>query len=166
MCPSKPIARKKSSMLEQYASVQEEPLIQRAIDMLEERLFKREGSLASTSAVRAYLRLKLAGEALEVFAVVFLDTQHGVLAYERMFQGTINGTQVFIRAVVKRAVEHNCAAVILAHNHPSGLTDPSPADKGITVRLQKALEYVDVRVLDHVIIGEGRPFSFVDAGLL
>lgn len=166
MCPSKPVAMKKSSMLEQYASLREEPLIQRAIDMLEKRVFRREASLPSSSAVRTYLRLKLAGEALEVFAVIFLDRQNGVLAYERMFEGTIDGTQVFIRAVVKRAVEHNCASVILAHNHPSGATDPSPADKGITVRLRKALEYIDVRVLDHVIIGEGKPFSFVDAGLL
>lgn len=166
MCPSKLVTKKTSSMLERYASVREEPLIQRAIDMLEERLFKREASLTSSFAVREYLRLKLAGEALEVFAVVFLDNQHCVIAYEPMFQGTIDGANVFPRAVVKRAIEHNCAAVIFAHNHPSGVTDPSRADKGFTVRLQKALELIDVRVLDHFIIGEGVPFSFAEAGLL
>lgn len=166
MYPSKPIAERESSMLERYASIREEPLIQRAIDLLEERLFKRGASLTSSSAVREYLRLKLAGEALEVFAVVFLDNQHCVIAYEPMFHGTIDGANVFPRAVVKRAIEHNCAAVIFAHNHPSGVTDPSHADKGLTVRLQRALELIDVRVLDHFIIGEGIPFSFAEAGLL
>ncbi|CUR45098.1 RadC family protein [Alloalcanivorax xenomutans] len=149
-----------------YASIQEDPLIRQAIGVLEERLFRRGASLTSPTAVREYLRLKLASEALEVFAVVFLDAQHCVIAYEQMFRGTIDGAAVYPRAVVKRAIEHNCAAVILAHCHPSGSTEPSQADKAITTRLKSALELVDVRVLDHFIIGEGVPFSFAEVGLL
>jgi DNA repair protein RadC len=149
-----------------YASIQDDPLIRQAIGVLEERLFKRGASLTSPAVVCEYLRLKLAGEALEVFAAVFLDAQHCVIAYEPMFRGTIDGATVYPRAVVKRAIEHNCAAVIFAHNHPSGSTEPSQADKAITKRLKSALELVDVRVLDHFVIGDGIPFSFAEAGLL
>lgn len=155
-----------SSALVRYASIHEDPLIRRAIGVLEERLFKRGAALTSPAAVREYLRLKLAGEPLEVFAVVFLDTRHRVLAFEPMFHGTIDGTSVYPRAVLKRVIEHNCAAVIFAHNHPSGLTEPSHADKAITSRLKSVLELVDVRVLDHFIVGKGTPFSFAETGLL
>jgi len=149
-----------------YASIQNDPLIRQAIGVLEERLFKRDATLTSPAAVREYLRLKLAGEAMEVFSVVFLDTQHRVIAYEAMFKGTIDGASVYPRVVVKRAIEYNCAAVIFAHNHPSGVTNPSREDKAITTRLKSALELIDMRVLDHFIIGEGIPFSFAEAGLL
>ena len=149
-----------------YASIQDEPLIRQAIGVLEERIFKRGEALTSPAAVREYLRLKLAGEAMEVFSVVFLDTRHRVIAYEPMFKGTIDGATVYPRVVVKRAIEYNSAAVILAHNHPSGVTDPSQADQAITTRLKSALELIDVRVLDHFIVGEGVPFSFAEAGLL
>lgn len=166
MNPSDTVADGASSALVQYASIQEDPLIQQAIGVLEERLFKHGAELISPASVREYLWLKLASEALEVFAVVFLDSRHRVIAFEPMFHGTIDGASVYPRAVLKRAIEHNCAAVIFAHNHPSGLTDPSHADKAITVRLKSVLELVDVRVLDHFIVGEGKPFSFAEAGLL
>lgn len=149
-----------------YASVREDPIVRQAIGVLEERLFKRGAALTSPKEVRQYLRLTLSSEALEVFAVVFLDNQHCVIACETLFQGTLDAACVYPRTVVKRVIEHNCAAVIFAHNHPSGSTAPSQADQLITGRLQAALALIDVRVLDHVIIGAGEPFSFAEAGLL
>lgn len=152
--------------LANYASVREDPIVCRAIGVLEERLFQRGAALTSPNDVRQYLRLRLASEALEVFAVVFLDSQHCVIACETLFQGTIDGACVYPRTVIKRVIEHNSAAVIFAHNHPSGLTEPSPADLRITKKLQSALELIDVPVLDHLIVGAGQPFSFAEAGLL
>lgn len=166
MSSSNKIADVRSSALVQYAEIQEDLLIRQAIGVLEERIFKRDAELTSPDAVRPYLRLKLASEPLEVFAVVFLDAQHRVIAFEPMFHGTIDGASVYPRAVLKRAIEHNCSAVIFAHNHPTGLTRPSNADKALTTRLKSVLEWVDVRVLDHFIIGEGEPYSFAEAGLL
>lgn len=166
MSSSDKIADVTSSALVQYAEIQEDLLIRQAIGVLEERIFKRDAELTSPDAVRPYLRLKLASEPLEVFAVVFLDAQHRVIAFEPMFHGTIDGANVYPRAVLKRAIEHNCSAVIFAHNHPTGLTRPSNADKALTTRLKSVLEWVDVRVLDHFIIGEGEPYSFAESGLL
>lgn len=152
--------------LANYASVREDPIVCRAISVLEERLFQRGPAITNPNAVRQYLRLKLASEALEVFAVVFLDSRHCVMACETLFQGTIDGACVYPRTVIKRVIEHNSAAVIFAHNHPSGSAAPSPADLQITERLKSALALIDVRVLDHLIIGAGQPFSFAEAGLL
>jgi DNA repair protein RadC len=166
MSSSKRVTNDASSKPTQYASAHEDPLIREAIGVLEKRIFKRGAKLTSPAGVREYLQLKLAGEALEVFAVVFLDSRHRVIAYEPMFQGTIDGAAVYPRAILKRAMDHNCAAVILAHNHPSGETEPSHADKAITSRIKAVLEMVDVRVLDHFVIGEGKPFSFAEAGWL
>lgn len=166
MSSSKTVASDASPALVQYASIQEDPLIRQAIGVLEKRIFKRGAKLATPAGVREYLHLKLAGEALEVFAVVFLDARHRVIAYEPMFRGTIDGATVYPRAILQRAMEHNCAGVIFAHNHPSGVTEPSEADRAITRRLQSVLAIVDVRVLDHFVIGEGKPFSFAEAGLL
>ena len=166
MSSSKRVANDASSKPVRYAKIQDDPLIREAIGVLEKRIFKRGAKLTSPAGVREYLHLKLAGEALEVFAVVFLDARHRVIAYEPMFHGTIDGAAVYPRAVLKRAMEHNCAAVILAHNHPSGETEPSHADRTITSRLKAVLEMVDVRVLDHFVIGEGKPFSFAEAGWL
>jgi len=113
-----------------------------------------------------YLSARLRGRPHEVFAVLFLDQQHRLLQYEEMFRGTINGASVHPREVVKAALRHNAAAVILAHNHPSGVAEPSHADRQITERLRSALDLVDVRVLDHVVIGEGQITSFAERGLL
>lgn len=101
-----------------------------------------------------------------MFAVVFLDAHHRVIAWEPLIHGTIDGTSLHPRAVLMRAIEHNCYAVIFAHNHPSGVTDPSQADRNITAVLKEVLALVDVRVLDHFIAGKGEPFSFALAGLL
>lgn len=141
-------------------------IIKQAIDLLEQRVFKAGPALECPEAVRDYLRLKLMAEANEVFAVVFLDNRHQVLAYEPMFKGTINATTVYPRVVVQRALTVNAAATILCHNHPSGMVEPSQEDRTITTRLKEALAMVDVRVLDHFIIGKGNPYSFAEAGLL
>ncbi len=123
-------------------------------------------ALSSPAAVRDYLRLVLSGKAHEVFCAVFLDSQNRVLAVEELFQGTLNQASVYPREVVKRALAHNAAALILAHNHPSGVAEPSHADENLTQALKNALALVDVRVLDHFVIGEGCAISFAERGLL
>ena len=122
--------------------------------------------LNSPAAVRDYLHLKLVAEPNEVFAVVFLNCQHQVLAYEPMFKGTVDQTSVYPRVLVQRALALNASAVILAHQHPSGMTVPSTADQALTDRLKAALAMVDVRVVDHFIVGKGTPYSFAESGLL
>jgi DNA repair protein RadC len=123
--------------------------------------------LSSPQAVRDYLRLLLAGKEHEVFAVVLLDAQHRVLYCEEVFRGTLNQTSVYPREVVKLALRHNAAAVIFAHNHPSGAAEPSQADRWLTDQLKAALALVDVRVLDHFIVaGTQAPLSFAERGLL
>jgi DNA repair protein RadC len=123
-------------------------------------------TLNSPRAVRDYLQLQLAGRSQEVFMVLFLDTQHRVIATEELFHGTLSQTSVYPREVVKRALAHNAAAVILAHNHPSGVTEPSGADQLLTSALKQALALVDVTVLDHFVVAAGRTLSFAERGLL
>jgi len=122
--------------------------------------------LSSPEATRAYLKTRLHGYTREVFACLFLDNRHRVIRFEELFQGTIDGASVHPREVVRRALEVNAAAVIFAHNHPSGVTEPSQADLRITQRLKDALALVDVRVLDHLIIGDGNGASLAEQGLL
>jgi DNA repair protein RadC len=152
--------------LSTIAPEQEDWIIQRAIALLERRVFKVGPCLSRPAAVRDYLRLKLVAEPNEIFAVVFLDSMHQVLAYEPLFRGTINSTAVYPRVVVQRVLELKAAAVVLAHQHPSGGTEPSSADRTLTQQLQAALALIDVRVLDHIIVGQGTPYSFAEAGLL
>jgi DNA repair protein RadC len=122
--------------------------------------------LTSPASVREYLQLKLRDRKAENFGAVFLDNRHRVLCFEEMFQGTIDGAQVHPRVVVQRALEANAAAVILYHNHPSGVAEPSKADENITSRLKDALSLVDVRVLDHFVVGAEDVTSFAERGLL
>ena len=144
----------------------EEHLVKRAIAVLEHRLFQRGPQLISPSATKSYLRLQLAQEDHEVFALIYLDTSHRVLGFERLFHGTIDHTKVQPRYVLQRALDHRAAALILIHNHPSGLTEPSEVDRALTRRLKSLFAEVDIRVLDHFIIGQGEPFSFLENGLL
>ncbi|MCU0841867.1 MAG: DNA repair protein RadC [Thiobacillaceae bacterium] len=123
-------------------------------------------ALASPTAVRDYLRLTLGGRAHEVFMAVFLDAQNRVLAAEELFRGTLTQTSVYPREVVKRALAHNAGGVILAHNHPSGVAEPSQADRWLTDQLKTALALVDVRVLDHFIVAGDRGVSFAERGWL
>ncbi|WP_197339775.1 JAB domain-containing protein [Ralstonia solanacearum] len=121
---------------------------------------------SSPAAVKEYLRAKLAGFEHEVFAVLLLDAQHRLIAYVEMFRGTIDCAAVYPREMVKEVLRHNAAAVLLAHNHPSGSPEPSVCDKALTQRLKDALALVGVRVLDHIIVAGTRTMSFVELGLL
>jgi DNA repair protein RadC len=132
---------------------------------LEEELEDRD-LMTSPAATRAYFKTRLHHHAREVFACLFLDNRHRVIKCEELFHGTIDGASVHPREVVRRAIDLNAAAVIFAHNHPSGVTEPSQADLRITQRLKDALALVDVRVLDHLIIGEGEAASLAEQGLL
>ncbi|CRM34196.1 MULTISPECIES: DNA repair protein RadC [Pseudomonas] len=128
-----------------------------------ERL-RNDSVLESPLAVREYLKALLRHESHEVFGCLFLDSKHRVLGFEALCEGTIDTALVYPRQVVKRALAYNAAALILCHNHPSGSVDPSPADRKLTKVLQKALEMVDVRVLDHIIVGDGDPLSMAEYG--
>ena len=127
---------------------------------------RRGRTLGSPGDTQAYLRLRLADKPFERFGCVFLDNRHRVLALAELFQGTIDGTSVYPRVVVQQALEANAAAVILFHNHPSGVAEPSQADERITRRLKSALELVDVRLLDHVIVAAGDSVSLAARGML
>ena len=122
--------------------------------------------LCSPEDVGRYLALTLQHRPREIFAVLFLDSRNRLLAFDELFQGTLNQTAVYPREVARRALEHNAAAVILAHNHPSGEVEPSSADRLLTQALQQALRCLDIAVLDHVIVAAGRRFSFAEQGLL
>jgi DNA repair protein RadC len=122
--------------------------------------------LQSPNTTRHFLSARLRGLKREVFAALFLDNQHRLISYEELFQGCISQCSVHPRQVVERVLTLNAAAVIFAHNHPSGVAEPSDADRHITDRLRRALELVDVRVLDHLVVGEGRPVSFAERGWL
>uniref|UniRef100_UPI0035AF8884 RadC family protein n=1 Tax=Hylemonella sp. TaxID=2066020 RepID=UPI0035AF8884 len=132
---------------------------------LAEQLRER-AALDSPQAVKDYLQLQLASKKHECFAVLFLDNQHRLLALEEMFRGTLAQTSVYPREVVLRALHHHAAAVVLAHNHPSGTVQPSRADETLTQALQAALALIDVRVLDHVIVAPGLALSMAEKGLL
>lgn len=126
----------------------------------------RENVLSNPDAVRQYLSAQLEHLPHEVFAVLYLDNQHRVLKFEPLFYGTIDGASVYPRVVVQKVLQHNAAAVIFSHNHPSGVAEPSHCDKSITLKLQQALKLIDVRVLDHFIVGNGEITSFAERGLL
>jgi DNA repair protein RadC len=127
---------------------------------------RRECRLNSPGAVRDFLRLQFAGKEHEIFLVLFLDAQHRLIVAEALFRGTLTQTSVFPREVVKAALKHNAAAVILAHNHPSGVADPSQSDESLTQSLKQTLALIDVRVLDHFVVAGGAIASFAEKGLL
>ncbi|MEB3839537.1 RadC family protein [Pseudomonas guariconensis] len=124
----------------------------------------REAVLENPASVRRYLKSRLRHEASEVFGCLFLDTKHRPLAFEVLFRGTINRASVYPREVVRRSLLHNAAALILCHNHPSGHSEPSEDDVHMTLVLKRALALIDVRVLDHVIVGDGEPLSMIEQG--
>lgn len=143
--------------------------LQAVLEMGRRHLFQhleQGDELSSPHAVRHYLMARLRHEDRELFCCLFLDNRHRVIRCEDLFQGTIDGASVYPREVVKRALALNAAAVIFAHNHPSGVAEPSGADQRLTQRLQRALELVDIRVLDHMVVGETDVVSFAERGLL
>lgn len=147
----------------------DDQLINQACQVLEQRLKYRssrgDNALESPDAMRDLLRLRLAEHEHEVFVGLFLDNRHRLIAYEEMFRGTVDGASVHPREVVKAALKHNAVAVVFAHNHPSGVAEPSESDKRITARLREALALVDVRVLDHFVVGDSIT-SFAECGLI
>jgi DNA repair protein RadC len=126
----------------------------------------RGAALKNPSDTKDYLTAQLRDRPHEIFACLFLDTRHRVIAFEELFRGTIDGASVHPREIVKRALTHNAAALILAHNHPSGVAEPSQSDQRLTQRLREALQLVDIRVIDHLVVGDGQVASFAELGLL
>jgi DNA repair protein RadC len=137
--------------------------VESAIRILGEQL-KRNTTLDSPRLAREYLQLKLAPLEHEVFVMLFLDTKHHLLGYEEIFRGTIDACAVHPREVLKIALARNAAAVILAHNHPSGIAEPSQSDRRLTERLRDALALVDIRVVDHLVVGADTAVSFAERG--
>ncbi|HHQ6722818.1 DNA repair protein RadC [Serratia sp. ASV30] len=144
----------------------EQRTIRRALNLLAKQLREPGVAFTSTAVTRDWLRLHLTGLEREVFVVLWLDNQNRLLAQETLFTGTINSTTVHPRELVKSAMKHNAASAVLAHNHPSQLAEPSQADRQITDRIKTALELVDVRVLDHLIVGGMDIVSFAERGWL
>ncbi|MGH8363398.1 MAG: RadC family protein [Gammaproteobacteria bacterium] len=143
--------------------------LQAALEMARRHLgecLQRGAPLADPAATRRYLIAQLRDRAHEVFCCLYLDNRHRVIAFEELFQGTLDGASVHPREVLRKVLAHNAAAVIFAHNHPSGVAEPSDADRRLTQRLKESLALVDVRVLDHFVIGDGEAASFAERGLL
>lgn len=147
------------------ASISDDVVIDTAMRILADRLVRGD-LLESPSATRRYLALRFANLEHEVFCCLFLDNRHRLIACDELFRGTIDGASVHPREVVKRALAHNAAAVILAHNHPSGMAEPSQADELITLRLKDALGLVDIRVLDHLVVAGSTVVSLAERGVL
>jgi DNA repair protein RadC len=145
--------------------VTHEQTIKRALKILDARM-RNEPVLSAPTAVRDYLRLSLHDRGHEVFVCIFLDSQHRVISCEELFRGTLAQTSVYPREVVKAALAHNAAAVIFAHNHPSGVAEPSRADELLTQSLKQALALVDIRTLDHFVVAGSALVSFAERGLL
>jgi DNA repair protein RadC len=143
-----------------------EAVIAHALKLMESRLQTHDPALTSPQAVRDYLRLRIADREHEVFVVLYLDSQHRLIAAEELFRGTLAETGVYPREVVKAALRHNAAAVIFAHNHPSGVAEPSRADELLTQALKQALALVDIRTLDHFVVAGAKVVSFAERGLL
>lgn len=127
---------------------------------------RRDGALTNPKQVSEYLIHQLRDQPREVFAIIYLDNRHQVIQYEELFYGTLNGATVHPREVVKSVLSHNAAAVIIAHNHPSGIAEPSQSDTVLTLKLQESLQLIDVKLLDHLVIGDGEFVSFSDRGLI
>jgi len=149
----------------QYRQASADEVLQRARQVLSQRV-RRGATMSSPQAVKDYLRLSIGTLEHEMFAVIFLDAQHRLLALKEMFRGTVSQTSVYPREVVKEALVLNSAAVVLAHNHPSGCAEPSRADEFLTQSLKAALALVDVRVLDHLVVTVTEVVSFAERGLL
>jgi DNA repair protein RadC len=143
----------------------EDEIVELAASILDAR-FHRLEVLLNPTVTKNFLKMQLSLHEQEVFGCVYLDTRHRVICFEKLFYGTIDGASVHPREVVKNAMKNNAAAVILTHNHPSGVSEPSIADQRITQRLKEALSLVDVRVIDHIIVGGTTTSSFAEMGLL
>lgn len=144
----------------------EDAVIKAALDILHRRLSRCPDVLSSPTLVRNYLTLLLAQEERENFVVIFLDAQNRVIASETLFTGTLTQTSVYPREVAKSALRHNCAAIVAAHNHPSGVAEPSRADELLTANLARSLALLDIKLLDHFIVAGTATLSFAERGLI
>lgn len=162
-------ARREALVSEPGFGVAKYTLLQAALEVARRHAHEelRLGAvISSPSRTRQFLQFHLRDTSREVFCCLFLNAQHALIRCENLFLGTLDGAAVYPRVVLKRALELEAAAVIFGHNHPSGVAEPSAADRRITERLQAALALVDIRVLDHIIVGRGRAYSFAEDGLL
>lgn len=144
-------------------------ILQASLELSKRQLFEtlqQRDVIKNPADTRRYIKSRLREYKQEVFACLFLDTRHRVIRFEELFFGTIDGASVHPREVVKRALHLNASALILAHNHPSGVAEPSQADQSITLRLRDALALIDVRVLDHIIVGDGQEVSLAERGMI
>jgi len=146
-------------------NISKQEIITLAIQLID-TLFKAGTTISDPHDTRDFLKLKLGSLEHEVFAIILLNNRHQIIHYEHLFRGTIDGASVYPREVVKLALKHNAAAAIISHNHPSGNPEPSEADKGITKRLKDALNLVEIRLLDHLIVGQCEIVSLAERGLL
>lgn len=147
-----------------YRAVTHDEIIKAALEVINAQ-FSSQQPITCPEKTREFLQLQLAHIKHEIFAVLWMDSGNRPIAFEELFSGSIDGASVYPREVVKSGLQHNAAAAILCHNHPSGLTEPSQADKQITERLKKALDLFQIRTLDHIIVGEST-YSFAEHGLL
>ena len=143
----------------------DDEVLRHAATILERRML-RLGSVSDPSAAKDFLRMRLAPLEHEVFAAIFLDTRHKIIAYEELFRGTLDGAEVHPREVAKRALAHNAACLILGHNHPSGSLEPSAADRAVTARLKQGLALLDIRIIDHIIVSADGTTSMAERGQL
>lgn len=148
-----------------YLMATADQILEAARQVIDQKI-RRGASFTSPSEVKDYLKAKLSGYEREVFAVMLMDSKHCLIEYVELFQGTIDQAAVYPREVVKLAMQHNAATMIISHNHPSGNPDPSRVDEMLTKRLQDALALVDVRVLDHIIVAGNDTASFAERGLI
>lgn len=146
------------------ATLTDDDILHAAEGILEQKLMRSGEALTDPAASARYLKARLAAYPYEVFACLFLDNRHRVIAFEELFRGSIDGCSVHPREVIRSCIKHNAAAIIFAHNHPSGVSEPSAADRAITQRLKEALDLIDVRVLDHLVVGAGEPTSLAQRG--
>ncbi len=147
-------------------SAHEQKIIRDAFRILERTLRKPGAAMSKPELVSNYLKLTIAAKPHEVFTVMFLDNQNSLIETQEMFRGTINQASVYPREIVKEALRLNASGCILAHNHPSGITEPSECDKVITQKIKQALELIEVRTLDHIVIGGTAHMSFAERGLM
>lgn len=146
--------------------VAEDAAVYDAIKILEKRVRKANTYVTDSQSIRTLLQLRLMPQDHEVFTAIFLNARHGVIAVEDLFHGSLTGAAVYVGQVVRRALLVNCAAVVVAHNHPSGIAEPSQADRDLTERLRQAMALVEIRLLDHVVIGAESQVSFAARGWL
>jgi DNA repair protein RadC len=152
--------------MDAYNFESKDEVIAAAIRFVEERATYTSATLHSARETKDLLRLRIGDSEREIFCVLYLNSQHKLIEVDELFKGTIDGAAVYPREIAKAALAHNAAAVILGHNHPSGITEPSSADRRITERITSSLGLLDIRVLDHVIVSTSESFSFAEEGLL